>query len=229
MRCESPLVRGPRKGQPATGTWAGYLRHRKAGEQACDDCLAACVRNTIERRERNPDYDERQRERDRARKRERYATDPEYKAMMDKKSDRAKLARYRSDPEYREKQLERRRRSRQANPAREREIERARRNRELGARGSHTEVEWQAVLEQFGGRCAYCGSEGADTRDHLRPLSGGGTDDISNIVPACRSCNSSKGNRTLAEWWAMGGGPRGMGGVVLRQLSDSEWGLAWAR
>lgn len=40
MVCASPLTRGPMKGQSATGTNAGYQRHRAIGEQPCDDCQA---------------------------------------------------------------------------------------------------------------------------------------------------------------------------------------------
>lgn len=39
--CAAPIVRGPLKGQPATGTGAGYKRHWKAGEKACEACLEA--------------------------------------------------------------------------------------------------------------------------------------------------------------------------------------------
>jgi hypothetical protein len=88
----------------------------------------------------------------------------------------------------------------------EREAERVRhqgkvrRAREKGAIGEHSEEEWLLVLEEFEGKCAYCG-EDADTRDHVIPLTKGGSDFIENIVPACRSCNSSKQNKYLAEWY----------------------------
>jgi 5-methylcytosine-specific restriction endonuclease McrA len=36
--------------------------------------------------------------------------------------------------------------------------------------------------------------------DHVEPLSKGGADVESNIVPACAPCNLSKGAKTLAEW-----------------------------
>lgn len=36
--CTPPLVRGKRKGQTATGTHAGYMRHRNVGEPPCDLC-----------------------------------------------------------------------------------------------------------------------------------------------------------------------------------------------
>lgn len=48
-------------------------------------------------------------------------------------------------------------------------------------------------------KCVYCG-EPATQVDHIVPVSKGGTDDVSNLVPACRSCNSSKGNRDVDEW-----------------------------
>lgn len=47
-------------------------------------------------------------------------------------------------------------------------------------------------------KCAYCGERG-DTKDHVVPKSRGGSDDPSNLVWACRSCNSRKGARTPEE------------------------------
>ncbi|MCG8378344.1 MAG: HNH endonuclease [Proteobacteria bacterium] len=47
--------------------------------------------------------------------------------------------------------------------------------------------------------CMYCGSKYNDnllTRDHVVPISRGGTDRWSNVVTACRHCNTRKGNRT---------------------------------
>lgn len=46
-----------------------------------------------------------------------------------------------------------------------------------------------------GGICWLCGLPGADTRDHVRPISKGGTNDPSNLRPAHRACNSRRGNR----------------------------------
>ena len=56
-------------------------------------------------------------------------------------------------------------------------------------------------LQEGFGECIYCGAEGDTTFDHLVPLSKGGSDTISNQVPACRSCNSSKGSRDVIEWF----------------------------
>lgn len=49
------------------------------------------------------------------------------------------------------------------------------------------------------GPCVYCGVL-ATTVDHIRPLSRGGYETPGNLVPACRSCNSSKSDRLLTEW-----------------------------
>lgn len=56
-----------------------------------------------------------------------------------------------------------------------------------------TPQQWAAILTSFKGRCAYCGRKGKLTQDHVVPVSLGGAYSIGNIVPACPSCNSSKG------------------------------------
>lgn len=51
-------------------------------------------------------------------------------------------------------------------------------------------------------RCAYCGEEAeSPERDHVQPLSNGGKTVAENIVPACKSCNRSKGPRLATEWY----------------------------
>ena len=39
------------------------------------------------------------------------------------------------------------------------------------------------------------------TRDHLKPVSEGGRTIQSNIVPACQTCNSSKGAEDFRDWF----------------------------
>ena len=53
-----------------------------------------------------------------------------------------------------------------------------------------------AVLKRDNNTCYYCGTPTANTCDHLTPIDKGGTDDFSNLVAACATCNYSKGNRT---------------------------------
>jgi 5-methylcytosine-specific restriction endonuclease McrA len=49
------------------------------------------------------------------------------------------------------------------------------------------------------GPCVYCGGVATQV-DHVRPLTRGGWEHESNLVPACRPCNYSKRNRLLTEW-----------------------------
>ena len=55
-------------------------------------------------------------------------------------------------------------------------------------------------------KCQFCGRKEAElrfreclTRDHLIPLSRGGTNDWTNVVTACSTCNTRKGNRLPEE------------------------------
>ena len=65
--------------------------------------------------------------------------------------------------------------------------------------------EWKECVIFFGGQCAYCGCtprKGKSlTRDHLKPVAAGGKTVQSNIIPACESCNSSKGAADFKEWY----------------------------
>jgi len=64
------------------------------------------------------------------------------------------------------------------------------------------ERDWRRLVARYGGRCAYCNSAGAMTVDHVIPLIRGGRHAIGNVLPACRSCNSSKRDDLLAHWRA---------------------------
>lgn len=65
--------------------------------------------------------------------------------------------------------------------------------------------DWKQALLYFGGECAYCGATPRKgqllTKDHLHPVSKGGATISSNIIPACRSCNSSKNNVDWKDWY----------------------------
>lgn len=51
-----------------------------------------------------------------------------------------------------------------------------------------------------GNICSYCGNAGPLALDHVIPRFIGGEDTGDNLIYACRSCNSSKGNKDLMEW-----------------------------
>lgn len=54
----------------------------------------------------------------------------------------------------------------------------------------------------LGKRCAYCEQEfdGPPDPDHVVPLSRGGSNSITNILPCCSPCNSDKRDLLLSEW-----------------------------
>jgi 5-methylcytosine-specific restriction endonuclease McrA len=63
-----------------------------------------------------------------------------------------------------------------------------------------TPEQWAALKLAWGG-CAYCGVTGKPLqRDCVLPLSNGGRYTLDNIVPACRSCNTSKCNDEVTGW-----------------------------
>lgn len=54
------------------------------------------------------------------------------------------------------------------------------------------------VFAEFNHACAYClRTDRKLTVDHMEPVSKGGDNTRANIVPACLSCNSSKGDRSI--------------------------------
>ena len=70
---------------------------------------------------------------------------------------------------------------------------------------NYSHNDWKETVIFFGGECAYCGRTMRKgerlRRDHLEPIKEGGATTQDNIVPACASCNSSKGAREWREWF----------------------------
>lgn len=65
-----------------------------------------------------------------------------------------------------------------------------------------TREQWRSCKQYFNNACAYCGRPLKRLcQDHFIPMSKGGVYAMSNIVPACRSCNSSKRDRDFFEWY----------------------------
>jgi 5-methylcytosine-specific restriction endonuclease McrA len=62
-----------------------------------------------------------------------------------------------------------------------------------------TRREWSEIVECFDGRCAYCLGPASEI-EHIVAISTGGLDEPSNVVPACKSCNASKGKKSLLQW-----------------------------
>ena len=74
------------------------------------------------------------------------------------------------------------------------------RARKFAAPGSHTRAQFLDLVRRFDNFCPACGEQfltGQLEEDHIVPLSRGGSDDISNIQPLCKSCNSRKRDRMM--------------------------------
>ena len=57
------------------------------------------------------------------------------------------------------------------------------------------------IFEAWNSTCGYCGKEGANTLDHIVAESKQGTKEKNNLVPCCGSCNLSKGNASMEDWY----------------------------
>lgn len=91
---------------------------------------------------------------------------------------------------------------RKNNPEKVKVWKHARRARELNAKGEpYTHHDLKERFRQFDNACAYCGNPENLTLDHVVALFNGGLDEISNIIPACYSCNSSKQISKLEDWY----------------------------
>jgi 5-methylcytosine-specific restriction endonuclease McrA len=80
---------------------------------------------------------------------------------------------------------------------------RRRRAAEHGAAGSFT---WAQVVQlwiSFGQACAYCATPTPLTElqaEHVHPLSRGGRNDLTNLLPSCGPCNADKRDLLLDQW-----------------------------
>jgi 5-methylcytosine-specific restriction endonuclease McrA len=85
---------------------------------------------------------------------------------------------------------------------RDRKHRAARRRRRRLGRVEHdlSGEQWTALVAAWDG-CAYCGATDRPLqRDCVLALSRGGRYTLDNIVPACRSCNTSKCNDEVTSW-----------------------------
>ena len=147
---------------------------RRYREEHREKCRERCRRWYEQNREKASKYARRRREQN-----------PELARELDRKP-RTRNA---------EKMRRYRRKYYQLNTERWAEYNRQRRARKLEVLSDLTPEQWERIQEVYDHRCAYCGKKQKLTMDHVIPLSKGGSHSASNIVPACRSCNSRKGPR----------------------------------
>jgi hypothetical protein len=83
-----------------------------------------------------------------------------------------------------------------AHPEKRRNIVKKRRAAKHGVTSTLTDAQWETIQAHYHYACVYCHKKPKRlTQDHLTPLSKDGVHTLHNVVPACHSCNSTKGNR----------------------------------
>jgi 5-methylcytosine-specific restriction endonuclease McrA len=114
---------------------------------------------------------------------------PEIKDTEIKERERQRrLLRYKVDREFRLKEREKRSRRRAA-----------RFFAGIAYRVSTDQINQR--FHRFDHCCAYCGASGDMQIEHVKPISQGGLHHISNIVPACLSCNYAKHADPMERWY----------------------------
>lgn len=108
---------------------------------------------------------------------------------------------------YRENNLEKKRESARLwarrNPGSRRAVQHARRCRLVDQPGLIEASRDDAAIRiaLFKGKCAYCNQAALLELDHFHAIAAGGRHVLSNLVPACRACNASKGSRPVEQWF----------------------------
>lgn len=91
---------------------------------------------------------------------------------------------------------------RENNPGLNTKYQQTRRHKKQNSITVYNEDIWEETMREFNHKCAYCNTDKEQlTQEHIIPVSKGGGYLRSNIIPACQSCNSSKGNKDMNIWY----------------------------
>jgi hypothetical protein len=75
------------------------------------------------------------------------------------------------------------------------------RSRQANLPSTLTRKEWKDCKKYFDNKCAYCGETKPLAKDHFVPVAKNGGYEKSNIIPACKNCNSSKNKADFYVWY----------------------------
>jgi 5-methylcytosine-specific restriction endonuclease McrA len=70
-----------------------------------------------------------------------------------------------------------------------------------GLYANYSKSEWEECKKHFDYKCAYCDKKERLSQDHFISLNKGGEYTVNNIIPACKTCNSSKRDSDFFEWY----------------------------
>lgn len=181
-KCVEPVRWGLRAGLPATGTAAGYSRHKRAGEPACLECLASVSASGVLWNKAHP-------EQRRAAGRRWKMAHPDY---VSPNIERHRERHRRWYHNNRVQEAAKFRVWREANLEVMAAHQRLRRARQAGVLTIlFSQEQLAAKMSYWGDRCWMC--HGAfQVPDHVKPIVRGGPHILANLRPACVACNSSK-------------------------------------
>lgn len=176
--------------KPAT---AEYFRKAKGGKNGLRGQCKVCDKEY--NKEYNEPYNKQYRKEHADKVKE--CCDRYYKENADKIKEYGKQYRI----ENKEKIKEKDKLYRRSNPQRTAFHKQNRRARAKELPATLTVEQWERIKDDFGNRCAYCGKKKKLEQEHFISLSKGGGYEYGNIIPACKSCNCSKGDKEYFEWY----------------------------
>lgn len=180
-----------------------------------DEKGAEIIQKKRERREADPEYAEKVNAYQRA----------WYNANKDRYADNRLAWRTKNAEYLRQRALE----YAKQHPERSRLTEARRRARKMNLPDAFTTEDWIMCQEWWGYCCAYCGSQQGFwndiTADHFIPLISPECPGTvpENMIPACRTCNSSKHTKDAAKWLSSKFGKRHAKRILKRIAEYQEW------